>query len=192
MEEMNVQVEGQQIAEQTEGQNNEVSNARNFKEIVKALMLSGECKRFVGLRVKNVNDKEMDNYHRISFTLDRNIPGYVPDEYGEYNKGLTSVAFSSTYAIAGLLRESEDTTWLGNQVVEKPQILGLILSGAKIDIVQQTIPAHTDYVNPFTSKIDPEPVQFDNDTIINHIVSIELGKTGQKMADMLAIKLMGF
>ena len=46
--------------------------------------------------------------------------------------------------------------------------------------------------NPFTTKDDVEDTAFDRDTIINYIVGCKLGKTGQKFADVMAVKLMGF
>ena len=148
----------------------------NFKEVLKTLMASGKCKRFNGLRIKNVNFSEEDNYTRVSFTVASKVPGYVSKDNGvTFTLGETSTIFSSTYALA-----------------ENPKALNLIMNGGTIDIIQQTIAEGEPYHNPFTTKEDVEDTVFDHDTIINYIVGFDLGKTGARFADVLAVKMMGF
>ena len=81
---------------------------------------------------------------------------------------------------------------MANTVVERPQIINLILNGGSIDIIQQEVKAGEPYHNPFTTKEEPEDTIFDHDTIVNYIVGVHLGKTGTKFADILAVKMMGF
>lgn len=167
--------------------------AESFKEIIKNLMASGKCRKFNDLRIKNVNQSEQDNYTRISFTVNNPVPGYISRDNGlTYELGTTNTIFSSTFALAGLLKEDEEKSWMANTVVERPQVINLILNGGSIDIIQQEVKAGEPYHNPFTTKEEPEDTIFDHDTIVNYIVGVHLGKTGTKFADILAVKMMGF
>lgn len=168
------------------------ANGNSFKEIVRNLMANG-CKRTNGLIVKNVTITEDENYTRATLSVKDQIPGYVSDDNGAtFYEGLTNNIFSSTFALAGLMKEMEELSWMANAIIDRPNILNLILNGSKVDIIQQRVAAGEDYINPFTTKKDAVPTQFDHDVIINYVVNIELGKVGQKMADKLADKLMGF
>ena len=164
----------------------------SFKEIVKSLMLAG-YKRTNGLIVRNVTITEDENYTRATISVKEPIIGYVSDDNGvTFHKGTTTNIFSSTFALSGLMKESEELSWMANTIIEHPNVLNLILNGSKIDIIQQEVSAGEDYVNPFSTRKDRVPTQFDHDVIINYVVNIELGKMGTKFADKLADKLMGF
>ena len=167
-------------------------NGVNYKNIIKKLIANG-CKRVNSVRIKNVNFTEKDDYTMISFTLDSNIAGYVSDDDGiTYHKGETNILFTSLFAITGAFKEDEELSWMANHLLKNPNVINLILNGATVDILQQEISAGEEFVNPFTTKRDPEPRVYDHDIIINHVINFKLGKIGWKMADKLADKLLGF
>lgn len=171
---------------------NEQVNGVNYKNTIKKLVANG-CKRINSVRIKNVNFTEKDDYTMISFTLDSNIAGYVSDDDGiTYHQGETNTLFTSLFAITGAFKEDEELSWMANHLLKNPNIINLILNGATVDILQQEISAGEEFVNPFTTKRDPEPRVYDHDIIINHVISFKLGKMGEKMADKLADKLLGF
>ena len=191
MAEKKEQVEAPEVVEQTEV--NTTVESGNFKQILKDLMSTGNCRRYNDLKVKNVNISEEDNYTRVSFSVDRKIPGYVSKDNGEtFSLGETNVIFSSTYALSGILKENEELSWMANALRENPKAINIIMNGGNIDVLQQNVKAGEPYHNPFTTKDDVEDTAFDRDTIINYIVGCKLGKTGQKFADVMAVKLMGF
>lgn len=179
----------------TEGLNDQVVNEQvnvnvNYQNTIKKLIASG-CKRINSNRIKNVNFTEKDNYTMVSFTLSNNVKGYVSKDNGmTFELGETNVIFTSLYAIVGALKEDEDLGWMGNALLSNPQALNLIFNGSNVDILQQEVSAGEEFVNPFSS--NPEPQVYDHDIIINHIIGFKLGKVGNKMADRLADKLMGF
>lgn len=171
----------------------QVAENGTFKAILKSLMESGSCKRYNGLRIKNVNVTEEDNYTRVSFTVNDKIPGYVSKDGGNtFELDKTNTIFSSTYAIAGMLKEDEEKSWLANTLNENPKAINLIMNGGTIDVIQHTIKQGESYHNPFTTKEYVENTTFDHDTIINYIVGFHFGKSGEKFADILAVKMMGF
>lgn len=164
----------------------------NYLQVVKKLLQDG-CKRINSCRIKNVNFTEKDNYTMVSLTLTNPIRGYVSNDNGlTYESGMTNTLFTSLYAIVGALKEDEELSWMGNALVENPQVLNLILNGASVDIIQQDISAGTEFTNPFSTRTDAEVQIYDHDIILNHVIKFKLGKTGEKMADKLADKLMGF
>lgn len=172
--------------------NDEILVNANYKNTVKKLLADG-CKKVSGLRIKNVNVTEKDNYTMISLSIASFIDGFISKDNGvTYEKGKTNTIFTSIFAIAGAMKEDEDLAWLANSINERPEALTLILNGGNVDIIQQEIPAGTEYVNPFSTKEDAEPTVYDHDIIINYIVAFHLGKTGQRMADRLADKILGF
>lgn len=174
---------------QTEGLNDQVNVS--YQNVIKKLIASG-CKRINSVRIKNVNYTEKDNYTMISLTLAKNVRGYVSEDEGvTFELGETNVIFTSLFAIVGALKEDEELGWMGNVLLENPQALNLILNGSTVDIIQQEIEQGVEFTNPFSNGT-PEPLVYDHNIIINHIVGFKLGKTGEKMSNRLADKLMGF
>lgn len=187
-----VEPEVPQATEVANEVNDSVNTERNFKDIIKNLMNSG-CQRFNDVTIKNVIIEEFDNYTRVTLVVKEGLPAYISDDNGvTYYEGKSNNVFTSTFALAGSMKEDEDLSWMANTINEHPSVLNLILNGSKVDIIVQKVAKGEEYVNPFTTKVNPEPTTFDNDTIIKYIVDIKLGKSGVRMADKLADKLMGF
>lgn len=195
MEEKEVQIKAtEQVVDNdvnVDGTKPETDNKTSYKDIIKKALSKG-AKRINGLRVKNVNFSEEDNYTRVSFTVDKPIPGNIIQDDGSYKIGVTNTIFSSLYGIAGALKEDEELGWMANALLENPKALNLIFNGAIIDVLQQSVEAGEEYYNPFTTKDNALPQVFDHATFINNVIKFKLGKTGQRMADTLAIKMMGY
>ncbi|MBQ8206372.1 MAG: hypothetical protein IJZ77_02825 [Bacilli bacterium] len=138
--------------------------------------------------IKNVNYEILDTYTRVSFTLRENVKGYRANEDGEFVLGGTNIIFSSIYAIAAMLKEDDELAWIGNEIITNPKLLNLLCSSATIEIIQQKVAEGEEYVNPFAS--NPEPITFDHDTYINHIVGITLSKVGEKVLEKYMDKIM--
>ena len=138
--------------------------------------------------IKNVNYEILDTYTRVSFTLRENVKGFRANEDGDFVLGGTNIIFSSIYAIAAMLKEDDELAWLGNEVITNPKLLNLLCSSATIEIIQQKVEEGEEYINPFAS--NPEPITFDHDTIINHVVGITLSKIGEKVMEKYMDKIM--
>lgn len=169
----------------------------SVRDIIRNLIADGAT-RINKLRIKNVNydpDYEDKDYIRVSLTLDRKVPGFVPvmDNNGNitgYEYGLTNVIYTSTFALAAVLKENEEFSWLGNHIVAKPKALTLLFNGATIDILQRQIAKGTPVVNPFSTQTNKEWPVYDHDMVTNDVISIALGKTGEKMAMTLASSIL--
>lgn len=63
----------------------------DYDAIIKGIIAAGG-KKLPGIRVKNANFTEKDNYTMVSFTLANKVRGYVRDEEtGVYKEGMTNV-----------------------------------------------------------------------------------------------------
>jgi len=139
--------------------------------------------------VKNVNITTFENYVRLGLTLDKPIKGYVAQEDGTYKLGETKVVFISLYSITAIMKQKDDISFVANHLLANPQAAQVLLSNAKIDLVQQPVKAGETYVNPF-SESGAETV-FEHDTIINHLVDFSLTDRAMSLVDKLALSLMG-
>ena len=159
------------------------------KEIINGLLKNG-AKSVNGLKVKNVTVTILENYTRLGLTLDKPVEGYVAKEDGTFEKGETSVIFVSAFAIASVLKDSDDAAFAANHLVEHPEAMNVILSRATIDIIQEPVVSGQEYRNPWSTNGDA--TVFDHDTIINHLTGIKLSEFGMKKLDRLADAMLGF
>lgn len=166
-----------------------VSKIKTNKQVVAELLAKG-CTKIAGLRVRSSIVTPKNNYVMVSLSLERGIPGYVSDADGVFTKGETATVFASSYSIASVLKDSDETAWAANQLIQNPKGLEVILAGSKIDIVQEEVASDEIYKNPFASS-DSEGSALGHDTIINHVVKIEICPKAKQMLNMLAMNMMG-
>lgn len=166
-----------------------VSKIKTNKQVVAELLAKG-CNKIAGIRVRSSIVTPKDNYVMVSLSLERGIPGYVSDDEGVFTKGETATVFASSYSIASVLKDNDETAWAANQLIQNPKGLEVILAGAKVDLVQEEVAADEIYKNPFSSS-DVDGQSLGHDTIINHVVKIEICQKAKQMLNMLAMNMMG-
>lgn len=166
-----------------------VSKIKTNKQVVAELLAKG-CNKIAGIRVRSSIVTPKDNYVMVSLSLERGIPGYVSDGEGVFTKGETATVFASSYSIASVLKDNDETAWAANQLIQNPKGLEVILAGAKIDLVQEEVAADEIYKNPFSSS-NVDGQSLGHDTIINHVVKIEICQKAKQMLNMLAMNMMG-
>lgn len=156
---------------------------KTLKEIKTAIIKEGG-KEIKNCLVKNVNVAVKDNYIRLGLTLDKAVPAMIADENGDYQLGESTVVFTSTFTVAALLQENARTAFIGTKLRKSDDpdmvqnIAEIFLSHATVDLIQETVAAETDYINPYSSK--EEPVQYDHETIITHVTRIELSDVAKE------------
>lgn len=183
----------EEVAEATAAQESQELVQIPYDKIIKECLTKGWTRKD-NIKVKNVNVTDKEEYVMVSFTIIPPIDGYIYDEDTDtYKLGKTNVVFSSTYAIAGAMKEDENLAWLANSIIAKPAMINALMNGGTIDIISKQIAEGEEYVNPFSS--DPDPIVFDHDTIINIIVSMELSNNGKQVVEegrkLLAAQLFG-
>lgn len=193
------QAEVQDTVQAAEGANAQVVNdvfaqfmsedagvERSREDIIKELIASGSAKRLNNLTVKNVVATEFDTHTLLTFVVKEFVIGDTRDAnevdaFGQpvVKLGKTHNVQTSSYAVAGVMKDSAKLAIFATDVVDTPQIANMLFAGAKIDVVMQFVAAGEEYVNPFAS--NPEPVVFERDKMIHHIVALNLGEVGQDM-----------
>lgn len=159
------------------------------KEVMQSLLKNG-AELVKDLKVKNVTVTPQENYVRVALTLDKKVKGMVSEDGVNYTEGETNVIFVSLYSITSILKDNDDAAFAVNHLIKNPDSMSVVLSRATIDIIQEQVVAGQEYKNPWSDSA--EPVVFDHDTIINHIVDIKLSDFAVKKLDKLADSLLGF
>ena len=98
--------------------------------------------------------------------------------------------FVSLFSIISLLKDNDDAAFAANHLTQHPEAMNVVLSRAKIDIIQEPVVAGQEYKNPWSD--NTEATVFDHDTIINHIVELKLSDFAVRKLDSLANALLGF
>lgn len=153
--------------------------------------------------IRNINITEMSTYARVAITLDKPVKGMVQNpNFGidvntvpagtnvtdEYVEGETNVIFVSNFSLIANFREIPEVAFAGNTLLEKPKAIGVILSGAKINVLQEAVAEGQEYKNPFSD--NPTPMVVKHNSFYNHVYDIRLSDFGEKMAMELAKHIM--
>ena len=159
------------------------------KEIIAELLKNGG-KSVKDLKVKNVTVTCCENYIRLGITLDKPVAGMLTKDNGvTYEEGETNVIFVSLYSIRSLLKDDDNAAFAANYLVDYPDSMSVVLSRAKMDIIQETVEAGAEYRNPWSN--NAEATVFDHKTIITHVVNITLSDFAIRKLDKLADSLLG-
>lgn len=160
------------------------------KEIVAQLIKEG-AKQIKDVTIKNVTVTPMGEYVRLGLTINKEVDGFKANDDGSYEPAKTKVIFVSAFTIAALLKDNDDAAFAANHLLKHPDAMGMILSRAKITVIQQSVEEGAEYKNPFAGE-DAQAVVFDHATIINHITDLELSDFGTKRLERLADMMLGF
>ena len=160
------------------------------KDVIAQLLKQG-AKQVKGLTVKNVTVTPQQEYTRLGLSLDKEVKGFRDNGDGTYEEAPVNVIFVSAFSVGSILKDNDEAAFAANHLMSHPDGLGIILSRAKIDIIQEDVEAGTEYRNPFASE-DSKATVFDHNAVINHVVNIELSDFGKTRLDKLADKMMGF
>lgn len=179
------QVANEQVDIFAQFMSEDTTEAKDRDEVIKELIASGAAKRINGLTVRNVVAKEFDSHALLTFVVKEYVIGDVrsaeEDAFGQpiINLGKTHNVQTSSYAVAGVMKDSPKMAIFASDVVNNPNVANMLFAGAKIDVVMQFIAAGEEYVNPFAS--NAEPTTFERDKMIHHVVRLELGEVGHDM-----------
>lgn len=163
----------------------DTTETKDRDEIIKELISSGNAKRINGLTVRNVVAKEFDTHALLTFVVKEYVIGDVrsaeEDAFGQpiISLGKTHNVQTSSYAIAGVMKDSPKMAIFAADVVNNPNLANMLFAGSKIDIIMQFVAAGEEYTNPFAA--NAEPTTFERDKMIHHVVRLELGEVGHDM-----------
>lgn len=146
---------------------------KSFAQICRDILKDKNNKRWNGLVIKRISFDEKANYTQVNITLNKKIPS--TSQYAVDGKHKT--LYTNTFAIASVIRELP-FAWLATHVIDEPECMEQILTGATIDIIQVFTPENEEFVNPFTTKSNPDVYVSEEDTIRDFIVNIKLSNMG--------------
>lgn len=175
------------------------------KKVLSQLMAVETNEVVKDVTIKNINTTEMTNYCRVAITLDKPVKGYIANPFlgktpgkdgvptdanvtDEYIIGMVNIIFVSNFSLIATLREIPDVAFAGNALLESPKRIGVILSGAKINVLQEAVAEGQEYKNPFSDNATPTVVK--HDSFYNHVFDIRLGEFGKQMVFELAKHIM--
>ena len=159
----------------------------NFNDAVAILRKNGAKSETV--TIVNVTVTDLKNWTRIALTLDHEVDGPICDSEGNWTMGKTRVIFVSLYSILALLKNTDDTLAVASYIANHPTALQVVLVGAKSELLQQEVKAHSTYVNAFTGEeVEHES---DHDSLFNHLVSVALSDKGLRAIEKIEDKLLG-
>lgn len=187
-EQVEVQVEEQvantDIFAQLMGE--DTGSEKSREDIIKELITSGSARRVNGLTVRNVVSTQFETHALLTFVVKEFVIGDTrdaneTDAFGEpvVKLGKTHNVQTSSFAIAGVMKDSAKLALFAAEVVDRPELANALFAGSKIDVIMQHVVAGEEYVNPFAS--NAEPTVFERDKMIHHIVKLELGEVGMDM-----------
>lgn len=175
-EELKAQVETAEAVEQVlDTQETENGQEKSYKQIIKSLLSDG-WKAKKNLRVRNVTITKKEGYDMLTFVVEPPVPGYVTDENGNYVEGTTNNIYSSTFAVSGVLKETEHLGWLAQNIIAKPKLANHIFTGGTVDVIYKKIAEGEEFANPFSTSA--EPTEMAHDTYIYYITNLHQSKNG--------------
>ena len=158
-------------------------------ETVSAELKKVKANNVVTTTVRNINVKDMTTWQRVSITLNTPVKGYIADDDGNYSEGEVNVIFVSSFSVVAAFRNNPKTAFAGNYIAEHPNCLQVLLSGAKIEIVQEAVTEGQEYSNPWSA--NPTPVPVEHDSYYNHITDIiEISDVSVELLKELARMIM--
>ena len=158
-------------------------------ETVSAELKKVKANNVVTTTVRNINVTDMTTWQRVSITLNTPVKGYIADDDGNYSEGEVHVIFVSSFSVVAAFRNNPKTAFAGNYIAEHPNCLQVLLSGAKIEIVQEAVSEGKEYTNPWSN--NPTPVPVEHDSYYNHITDIiELSDVSVELLKELARMIM--
>ena len=158
-------------------------------ETVSAELKKVKANNVVTTTVRNINVTDMTTWQRVSITLNTPVKGYIADDDGNYSEGEVNVIFVSSFSVVAAFRNNPKTAFAGNYIAEHPNCLQVLLSGAKIEIVQEAVSEGKEYSNPWSNNPTPAPVE--HDSYYNHITDIiELSDVSVELLKELARMIM--
>jgi len=162
----------------------------NKKEICDQLLKEG-CEKINDIYVRSIVVTPQSEYTRLGLSIDKSIPQYKEVEKGVFELKEGNTVFVSAFSIGSLLKDNMRAAFAVNYLNAHPDAYNVILSGAKISVIQEKVAAETMYKNPFSGE-DAKISKMKYDTIVNHVVSVELSEFALENLKEIAKKMMGF
>lgn len=146
------------------------------KQIIADLKKAGAVE-VKDVKIQSVSFKEVEDYERVCLTVSPEVDAYVSDDKGGFVKGKTNKIFTFPSILRALFAEDDALASIRKVVIDNELICGLVLDGATINVLCQSVAGDEVYHNPFVTSTAKDKA-YGHDTIIHHITSIKLSNAG--------------
>lgn len=160
------------------------------EQVIEELKKVKENKVYKDLTVRNITiGDKVDEYQRISITLDKEVEQCVKDaQTGKVEHRMSNVVFTTTISAIAVLKES-GAAFAANHIQRHLEGLSNLFCDSKIDIIQEFVKDGTEYSNPFSSK--DTKTTFEGDRYITHIIRLNLNDEAKQDLRELRRSMMG-
>lgn len=154
----------------------------SYEKIVQNLIKQPDNLYYRNVKVKTAKVTKKDEYFMVSLSVVKDLRAMVANEDGTFVEGTRNIIFTTNYTLGGVIKNTDNISWIANRLVENADVFEAVLAGARIDIINEPIYAGDEYINPFSSRRDG--TVFEHDTFINHIVGIHVStETAEDIRD---------
>lgn len=154
----------------------------SYEKIVQNLIKQPDNLYYRNVKVKTAKVTKKDEYFMVSLSVVKDLRAMIASEDGTFVEGTRNIIFTTNYTLGGVIKNTDNISWIANRLVENADVFEAVLAGARIDIINEPIHAGDEYVNPFSSRRDG--TKFEHDTFINHIVGIHVStETAEDIRD---------
>lgn len=154
----------------------------SYEQIVNNLIKQPDNIYYRNVKVKTAKVTKKDEYFMVSLSVVKDLRAMIASEDGTFVEGTRNIIFTTNYTLGGVIKNTDNISWIANRLVENADVFEAVLAGSRIDIINEPIHAGDEYVNPFSSR--REGTVFEHDTFINHIVGIHVStETAEDIRD---------
>lgn len=154
----------------------------SYEQIVNNLIKQPDNIYYRNVKVKTAKVTKKDEYFMVSLSVVKDLRAMVANTDGTFVEGSRNIIFTTNYTLGGVIKNTDNISWIANRLVENADVFEAVLAGSRIDIINEPIHAGDEYVNPFSSR--REGTVFEHDTFINHIVGIHVStETAEDIRD---------
>lgn len=154
----------------------------SYEQIVNNLIKQPDNIYYRNVKVKTAKVTKKDEYFMVSLSVVKDLRAMVANTDGTFVEGSRNIIFTTNYTLGGVIKNTDNISWIANRLVENADVFEAVLAGSRIDIINEPIHAGDEYINPFSSR--REGTVFEHDTFINHIVGIHVStETAEDIRD---------
>lgn len=176
-----------EIAEAAAPSNDVVTPEWSTAERIAWIMRHGGVKH--NLVVKGVTTTKDNGRCIIALNVDKPIPAYLQVN-GVWQDTTSTLMYSSNIEVNAVIRNNADAAFAVNYLNDHSKAYETLLSGAKITIITQLIASGEDYINPFTTRRDAEPIQFKHNVYVTYFTDVTFSRIGNKTLDKIFDKML--
>lgn len=153
-------------------------------DVTKEVIATGRARLYRDMEITSITNT--DKY--ATLVLNKNVLGLIDsgtrDAFDNVVlvPGATNVVTLASFVVTSAIKRNSKIAFISNTIAkafantDDTTTISVYLTGAKVDLLVEFVPANTPFVNYFSR--DSTPKVFDHNVVIYRIVDIKLGESG--------------